>query len=207
MVSKQKLIKVSKEPCDKENLYAAINIHSLQVAMSVLRNSDFRLWCYFAKNRHNYGFELSRKACGKWGIKKDAYDNAIASLIEKNYLVPVRENSNYYIFNELPDNYRSMTFEDDDSEEDVNKKEKFDFLHCDVDKVKRKAEEKTIVNWEKEGNKQNANSNSANTVLKKNREVYDTAICPTKDSYEEIISDLEKEKHQYELDYPDCLEF
>ena len=147
-VENQKLIKVCKEPSDKNNLYAIINLHALQVATNTLRKNDFKMWCYMVKNQDNYGFELSRKACNKWGIKKDAYDDAVHSLIEKKYLVPIREGSNYYIFYELPEDYKSMTFEDESSS--VNEITKYDFLHCKVSEVIKKDNETRVVNWERE---------------------------------------------------------
>lgn len=100
-VPNQKVVKVNKEKCDKQNLYAAINLEAMEQAAINLDAGAFKLWCYFAKNQNGYEFALSSKdAADNFGLKKKQYDNAIKELIEKNYLVVSKGNN--YIFYEIP---------------------------------------------------------------------------------------------------------
>lgn len=97
----QKTIKVLKEKCDKENLYAIFNLEALNAAMLDLKGESFKLWCYLNKNQNEYTFALSKVDALKWGIgSKSSYDRAIAELIEKGYLVET--SSNHYDFYEMP---------------------------------------------------------------------------------------------------------
>ena len=68
----QKIIKVNKEKCDKQNYYAAINLNALESAALKLKSGAFKLWVYFAKNQDEFEFALSNKAVAEtFGIKKD----------------------------------------------------------------------------------------------------------------------------------------
>lgn len=97
----QKAIKVSKEKCDTNNLYAAINLDAMENAARALKAGAFKLWIYFAKNQNGYEFALSNKAVEEnFGIKKDQYDTAIKELIEKGYLIET--SSNHFTFEEKP---------------------------------------------------------------------------------------------------------
>jgi hypothetical protein len=49
-VPNQKVIKVVKEPTDRNHLYAAINLDAMNAAARDLDAGAFKLWCYFAKN-------------------------------------------------------------------------------------------------------------------------------------------------------------
>lgn len=98
-VPNQKVIKVNKEICNKDNKYAAINLEAMESAASELDAGAFKLWVYFAKNQNGYEFALSQKAVEEcFGMKKKQYDNAVSQLIEKGFLVVSK--GNYYIFNE-----------------------------------------------------------------------------------------------------------
>lgn len=98
---KQKIVKVHKEVCNKENLYATINLEAMSKSAMDLDAGAFKLWVYFAKNQNNYEFALSSKdANDTFGLKKKQYDNAVAELIEKGYLVQVE--GLHYTFNEIP---------------------------------------------------------------------------------------------------------
>ena len=89
----QKVIKVNKEKCDKQNYYAAINLNALESAAIQLKSGAFKMWVYFAKNQNDFEFALSNKAVAEtFGVKKDQYDNAIKELIEKGYLVETSKN-------------------------------------------------------------------------------------------------------------------
>ena len=99
-VPNQKVVKVSKEECDKNHKYATINLDAMEKAARDLDAGAFKLWCYFSKNQNDYEFALSQKAVEEnFGMKKKQYDNAVAQLIEKNYLVVSK--GNHYIFNEV----------------------------------------------------------------------------------------------------------
>ena len=56
------------------------------------------MWLYINKNQDNYRFELSRKACENWGIKKDSYYDGFNDLVKHGYLRPSKEGSNIYHF-------------------------------------------------------------------------------------------------------------
>lgn len=58
------------------------------------------MWLYINKNQDNYRFELSRKACEEWGIKKDSYYDGFNDLVNKGYLRLSQPGSNIYYFYE-----------------------------------------------------------------------------------------------------------
>lgn len=95
----QKIIRGSyKAPCDKNNLYTATNLDTLQKVMNDLKGETFKMWMYLGKNQERYSFELSQKDAAAWGIKKDSYYKAVNALIDKGYLVPIKEGSNVFTF-------------------------------------------------------------------------------------------------------------
>lgn len=100
----QKVIRVNKSPCNKENLYAKINLDAMRKASKDFAGRSanaFILWAYLAGNQDNYCFALSQEAVELTiGLKEKAYDNAVASLIEKGYLQQVR--GQYWNFFEIP---------------------------------------------------------------------------------------------------------
>ena len=102
-VPNQKVVVIKeKEICDKEHIYAAINLRAMELAAQDLNAGAFKLWIYFSKNQIHHSFALSQKAVeDTFGIKKKQYDNAVAELIEKGYLTPVKDGSNIYNFTEL----------------------------------------------------------------------------------------------------------
>ena len=78
----QKTIRIEKEQCDKNNLYALYNLNALQSAMLDLKGETFKLWCYLNKNQNGYTLALSKVDALRWGIgSKSSYDRAIAELI------------------------------------------------------------------------------------------------------------------------------
>lgn len=98
----QKTVQINKKPCDKNNIYARINLISLQNAMASLsKMGSVKLWLYLAKNQNNYKFDLSCAECSKWGLKADAYHAAVKDLIDKGFLT--KASGNFYIFNEMPE--------------------------------------------------------------------------------------------------------
>lgn len=101
----QNVVEVHKEPCNKDNIYATINIEASQLAMKDLTPVQFQVWYYFAKNQAGYVFAVSPAAAlAEFGIKKDSFQKAVAVLREKGYLVnnPAK-GKNYWIFNEKPE--------------------------------------------------------------------------------------------------------
>ena len=101
---KQKVVKTQKEKCNKENLYATINLAAMDKAAQDLKPNSFKLWIYFSKNQDGYEFALSSKAVERdFGIKKDAYDGAIKELLDKGYLAkqPDTDKEDYYFY-EIP---------------------------------------------------------------------------------------------------------
>ena len=105
LVPNQKAIRImTKEKCDKDNLYACINLEAIEAAMAALDGNCFKLWLYFAKNQSGYEFGLSQKDCEKNGLKKDAYQRAVNVLIEKGYLTEIELYPNLigYAFTEKP---------------------------------------------------------------------------------------------------------
>jgi hypothetical protein len=101
----QKVVQVNKEVCNKDNLYAMFNIEAMESAALDLDAGPFKLWCYFAKNQDGYTFALSSKDVEEtFGLKIKQYNNAVAKLIEKGYLVQ-EEDKNNYKFIECPWKY------------------------------------------------------------------------------------------------------
>lgn len=97
----QKAVQIFKTKCDKNNLYAKINLEALQSAMKELKKvGAFKLWLYFAKNQDKYQFDLSCEDCKRWGVKTDSFHTGINELIDKGYLRKV--SGNFYIFHEMP---------------------------------------------------------------------------------------------------------
>ena len=74
------------------------NQDALQQAMTKLKGSGLKMWLYINKNQDNYRFELSRKACEDWGIKKDSYYDGFNDLVNHGYLRLSKEGSNVYHF-------------------------------------------------------------------------------------------------------------
>lgn len=101
----QDVVEIQKEVCDKNHIYATINIHAMQLAMKDLTPVQFQVWLYFAKNQAGYTFAVSPAAAlNEFGIKKDTFQKAKQVLKEKGYLVhDYAKGKQYYIFKEIPD--------------------------------------------------------------------------------------------------------
>lgn len=104
-VANQNIVEVKKEPCDKNHIYAMINIEASQLAMKDLTPVQFQVWYYFAKNQAGYTFAVSPAAAlQEFGIKKDSFQKAVAVLKEKGYLVAnPAKGKNYWVFHEVPE--------------------------------------------------------------------------------------------------------
>ena len=58
-VPNQRIIKIKKEPTDKEHKYTMNNLNALNEALEKLdTKGGFKLYMYFAKNQNNYEFAL-----------------------------------------------------------------------------------------------------------------------------------------------------
>ena len=103
-VANQDVVEIQKEACDKNNLYAAINLNAMRLAMKDLTPAQFEVWLYFAKNQAGYTFAVSPAAAlDEFGIKKDTFQKAKAVLKEKGYLIEnLAKGKNHWIFREIP---------------------------------------------------------------------------------------------------------
>lgn len=98
----QKRITVNSDKKDKNNLYAILNIDSMNTAMCLLKPNTFKLWCYMAKNQNNYTFDLGYADAGKFcNLSKPTYLKSVQELIDVGYLVETG-NSNYDFYERLP---------------------------------------------------------------------------------------------------------
>ena len=100
----QDFVEVHKETCDKNNIYAMINISAMQLAMKDLTPAQFEVWMYFAKNQAGYQFAVSPAAAlNEFGIKKDTFQKAKQVLKDKGYLIEnPSKGKNHWIFREVP---------------------------------------------------------------------------------------------------------
>lgn len=103
-VPNQKIItRTTKAICDKENLYLKVNLEALKTAMILLKRDCFRVWVYFASQKENYTFPLYKDNVMSFcDIGESSYHKYIKELIDKKYLIPVRENTNHYNFYDFP---------------------------------------------------------------------------------------------------------
>ena len=97
----QKVITVHREP-KKEKGYTYFNLEALNEARANLKPGAFVLWTYIAQNSDGWEFGLSNTDfCGGSTMKRDAYNTAVAELIEKRYLV-LNRGKTVYDFYERP---------------------------------------------------------------------------------------------------------
>ena len=99
-VPNQRVITVSKAPCDKTHKYTANNLEALDEAAYRLQSkAGFKLYMYLAKNQDKYEFALSSKAFISWaGVGIDAYNTAFKELVEEGYLILKDKRCSKYIF-------------------------------------------------------------------------------------------------------------
>jgi len=104
-VANQDVVTVQKERCDRDNLYATINLQAMHLACKDLTPVQFQVWLYFAKNQAGYTFAVSPAAAlDEMGIKKDSFQTAKRVLKEKGYLVEdLAKGKNHWIFREIPE--------------------------------------------------------------------------------------------------------
>ena len=93
------------EPCNKNNLYATINLEALQHAMKDLGGgaNALKLWLYLSKNSTNFRhLELSRKDCCSWGMGSSQFTDAKNLLVKKGYLVARNKGHTIFDFIQYP---------------------------------------------------------------------------------------------------------
>ena len=80
-----------------------INIEALKTAMVILPKDCFRVWIYFASQKNNYTFALYKENVMNFcDIKESSYHKYINILIEKGYLIKIKEITNHYYFFDFP---------------------------------------------------------------------------------------------------------
>ena len=89
---------------DKNNPYVMFNLEAFNKALAELKQNEFKLWIYLAKNQKSMtNWILQRATCQKaLGIANATFDSARLGLIEKGYLVDVDGDGKNYVFIEMP---------------------------------------------------------------------------------------------------------
>lgn len=99
----QKTIIVKKSLCDKEHIYATINIEARKLARKTLNGNEYKLWEYIAENQTGYQFDLSSAAfMNDSNVSRPTYSKAVNKLIDLGYLVLKNKSTNTYIFYDMP---------------------------------------------------------------------------------------------------------
>ena len=101
----QKVITTHKASCDKEHLYATINIEAMNLAARNFHGKEaggFLLWCYFARHQDNHTFAFSPElAQEEFGLTDGVCSNAIKLLRAKGYL-KLMSGQTQFAFYEMP---------------------------------------------------------------------------------------------------------
>lgn len=113
-VPNQRMLKIHKEPTDRNHLFTANNIAALDEAAGLLQTKGgFKLYMYLAKNQNNYQFDLYSSNFIYWsGLGITAYRSAFNELVDKGYLI--EQSKNNYIFydkSQLEQHSDSITIE------------------------------------------------------------------------------------------------
>ena len=99
----QLVVEVQKEPCDKTHLYSMRNLEAEAAAARDLKYSSMILWLYCSQYQDGDEFILSPKAVKEtMGLSERTYRTCKDELIEKGYLVKIKDN--HYMFYEMPRN-------------------------------------------------------------------------------------------------------
>lgn len=105
-VPNQRIVKVQKQPTDKQHLYTTNNLSAIDQASKRLQSfAGFKLYVYLAKNQNNYEFAFSSKDFMEWsGVSKSAYDTAFTELVKEGYLKQTgyneKKKNSYYLFSD-----------------------------------------------------------------------------------------------------------
>ena len=99
-VPNQRVITVSKAPCDKLHRYTANNLEALdEAAGRLVEKASFKLYIYLAKNQDKYNFNLSSSHFMQWAsVGKTAYTTAFDELVREGYLVQKQGTKDIYTF-------------------------------------------------------------------------------------------------------------
>lgn len=101
----QRIIIISK---DVEKPYGVISRKAEQIAVHQLddNTASYMLFIHLALNQDTHQFAFSPAALQEeLGISKDRCRTAFNKLVEKGYLKPIREDSNKYVFYQIPPEY------------------------------------------------------------------------------------------------------
>lgn len=97
-VPNQKIITIYKAPIVGDKRYSLVDVEVKEHAAQTLDAGAFKLWNYFSDVANGCEFALSRIDVEKYyGIKKRQYDNAVAELIAKGYLLRTHDNKYDFI--------------------------------------------------------------------------------------------------------------
>lgn len=102
----QKTITVNREIPSRHSREARFIIYrkNLEAAASNLSGVAFKLYCYIASFGNGYSLDFSpQDFITQYGVSINAARDAVHTLIDKGYLVEIKENE--YIFNEVPDDW------------------------------------------------------------------------------------------------------
>lgn len=99
----QKIIQIIKKKGTDEILYTQIVVEAFDIALKLLSPTEYKVWTYLAKNANGFTFALSAVACmDACAISRSSYNSAVRRLIELGYLTQRSENSNVWVFHDLP---------------------------------------------------------------------------------------------------------
>jgi hypothetical protein len=99
----QRHVSINKTACDRENLYATINIKALNKAREMLKPTALNMWLYFVQNQDGHNFYLSCvHCCNMCNISSTAYHNGFHELMDKGYLQDIDGNNCNFIFHDFP---------------------------------------------------------------------------------------------------------
>lgn len=104
----QRIIIISK---DLEEPYGIISRKAEQIAVHQLddNTASYMLFIHFALNQDTHQFAFSPAVLQEeLGISKDRCRTAFNKLVEKGYLKPIGENSNKYMFYQIPPEYADI---------------------------------------------------------------------------------------------------
>lgn len=104
----QRIIIISK---DVEKPYGVISRKAEQIAVHQLddNTASYMLFIHLALNQDTHQFAFSPAALQEeLGISKDRCRTAFNKLVEKGYLKPIREDSNKYVFYQIPPEYADI---------------------------------------------------------------------------------------------------
>ena len=101
----QKVVTIVKAESGRNNIYGIVNKECMFKAMNELKYNEFKVFMYLTANQDDYTMALSTQdIADKTGANKREIQKSIESLVEKKYIVPVKDNSNRFEFHEDKDN-------------------------------------------------------------------------------------------------------